>query len=744
MKINIENKTRTVSDLFFANHATTPGILEILGGNNKISKIIIPLYQRDYDWDQQETLKLLDDSESYINMTQNRSEYFIGTILLEKLKCNHEFELVDGQQRITTTFLLNYLSYIISKYRVLKLPVTKFSSKKLIREIDNRFNKVKDSENRILIKMTENAKNDGINLDEVFNADLLEDLEDNKREEKIEERFNISTFYKYYQIKLHHEDINQRSLFEKMIKESKLEIINNKLELTEISNNAFSERISDIYKYLMTHNKGIDIDETLGNILKKISDYCEVLSFCVIATESPDDSFKLFEVLNSRGRTLTIIDKLKSTVYQDTVKVNPQLLTDIKFQSQWARIIEIQNDLKGNSNKIIKDLAASEGGTLKNNFFQYFNNDTIYNLKRNKIFISEDRKEFLNRITSCSELLNKIYDSNKYSSVNVSSQTVEWYAKIISDFGYDWGRQIIIGSQILSSYLKQNKIWEGKSPLWKVGAIDEITILQHKGDLDKFYIILFDLITKIGVIGIINRLSSRKLPEVSQDIIKKILDFVDNIGTTKNLKKLAEEIILISNNYITKEKNDFETRIKSLTYSSKTDRINMTKLLFILYNRGKGNSFSCENPSLEHFEPQNTTLGVAKYFKPKKGNPDREDYVNSFGNMILMKKNLNSKLGNLTIEQKIKKIKTDPMFMKETFFTHDIYRNLDPSENISGTKGPYTKFPTIDKKKAYNKSFVPQESLFDLRRTFYVENIISMVCNSEKYLLSGDDYLLPK
>ena len=111
MKINIENKTRTVSDLFFANHATVPGILEILGGNNKISKIIIPLYQRDYDWDQQETLKLLDDSESYINMTQNRSEYFIGTILLEKLKCNDEFELVDGQQRITTTFLLNYLSY---------------------------------------------------------------------------------------------------------------------------------------------------------------------------------------------------------------------------------------------------------------------------------------------------------------------------------------------------------------------------------------------------------------------------------------------------------------------------------------------------------------------------------------------------------------------------------------------------------------------------------------------------------
>lgn len=66
---------------------------------------IIPDYQREYVWSDKEVNKLLEDIDDEIGGSST-SEYFIGTILVSpNLEKNH-FDVIDGQQRLTTFFLI--------------------------------------------------------------------------------------------------------------------------------------------------------------------------------------------------------------------------------------------------------------------------------------------------------------------------------------------------------------------------------------------------------------------------------------------------------------------------------------------------------------------------------------------------------------------------------------------------------------------------------------------------------------
>lgn len=65
---------------------------------------IVPDYQREYVWSDKEVNKLLDDLNNEIENGSN-SEYFIGTILVSPTQEKNQFDVIDGQQRLTTFFL---------------------------------------------------------------------------------------------------------------------------------------------------------------------------------------------------------------------------------------------------------------------------------------------------------------------------------------------------------------------------------------------------------------------------------------------------------------------------------------------------------------------------------------------------------------------------------------------------------------------------------------------------------------
>lgn len=70
----------------------------------KINKFIIPEYQRPYAWSDEQIQTLFEDLVEYTE-NDNESTYFLGTIVSYENE-NGEQEIIDGQQRITSLFLL--------------------------------------------------------------------------------------------------------------------------------------------------------------------------------------------------------------------------------------------------------------------------------------------------------------------------------------------------------------------------------------------------------------------------------------------------------------------------------------------------------------------------------------------------------------------------------------------------------------------------------------------------------------
>ena len=64
---------------------------------------IIPIYQRNYDWKQEQCKLLFDDLENLIN--KNLKTHFFGSIV-DKAESRTDIVIIDGQQRITTISLL--------------------------------------------------------------------------------------------------------------------------------------------------------------------------------------------------------------------------------------------------------------------------------------------------------------------------------------------------------------------------------------------------------------------------------------------------------------------------------------------------------------------------------------------------------------------------------------------------------------------------------------------------------------
>lgn len=82
--------------------------MEIEAFSQKISnvltkgKFIIPDYQREYDWDENEIDELLEDLEG----VKSDESYFIGHMVFEGKFTGNEFKVIDGQQRITTLTII--------------------------------------------------------------------------------------------------------------------------------------------------------------------------------------------------------------------------------------------------------------------------------------------------------------------------------------------------------------------------------------------------------------------------------------------------------------------------------------------------------------------------------------------------------------------------------------------------------------------------------------------------------------
>ncbi|ANH41334.1 hypothetical protein AA974_04455 [Helicobacter pylori] len=214
----------------------------------------VPDYQRPYVWDKDHLGALIDDLVG--SYTSNREdEYFCGSIVIAKNQKDERWDVVDGQQRLT--------SFIILACTILKLYKHSLEpkSKAFIEEsIYDRFDKDK---NRLRFLTAQNYKQD-------FENTVLNNLEfeDNLKKSELHKKFEENTYWRnaYY--------------FKELLDES-------------IKNGSISD-IDDFVKWFYEHI---------------------VLTRIVCFEE--DSAMQIFQVLNDRGQPLSPIDILKSSLMQE-------------------------------------------------------------------------------------------------------------------------------------------------------------------------------------------------------------------------------------------------------------------------------------------------------------------------------------------------------------------------------------------------------------------------------------------
>ena len=64
-----------------------------------VNSLIIPVYQRNYDWEVEQCKQLLDD---LVDVMKEDHEHFFGSIVSVEINKKRSRLIIDGQQRIAT------------------------------------------------------------------------------------------------------------------------------------------------------------------------------------------------------------------------------------------------------------------------------------------------------------------------------------------------------------------------------------------------------------------------------------------------------------------------------------------------------------------------------------------------------------------------------------------------------------------------------------------------------------------
>ncbi len=238
-------------------------IIDILTENKKY---IIPAYQRPYSWDRSNTEQLI--SDIYDSFCQDNEEYFIGTLICID-KGGYTYEIVDGQQRLTTLSLI--------------------------------FAKLKDliSENK---RAKENLQKRVLPID---------DFSDTAQEPRLKVRNKEYDLYCHYILQGDRKFLPENPTYTQKL---------------------FIENAACIESFLL---QKIDSEVGLCRLAKYILERVYVV---FVKTDSFTSSFRLFDVLNTRGMPLAASDLIKNRLFESIGDLGK---SHERVEEYWDKIEEV-------------------------------------------------------------------------------------------------------------------------------------------------------------------------------------------------------------------------------------------------------------------------------------------------------------------------------------------------------------------------------------------------------------------
>lgn len=265
---------------------------------NTSKKFLVPDYQRKYAWTKNQLDQLWDDfKNTYENCYDDKINlkhineqrpHFLGAIVLTILE-NENYEIIDGQQRLTTICIFM----------------------KILLEISERI--TNDQEKYTIMRMTEQF--------------LQSNMPGMPFESKITLDDTINEFFKEYILLTKNKEEKDRYLSSKRIRP------NSSKNLIKESYEFLYEKLQDEFPQSMSSSE----------VYKKLHAYTIIISryFLVlkIGVKEKNTAYTIFETLNKRGKDLSESDMIKNALF----KVIGHTNSDTK--SKWDTICEnIENE----------------------------------------------------------------------------------------------------------------------------------------------------------------------------------------------------------------------------------------------------------------------------------------------------------------------------------------------------------------------------------------------------------------
>lgn len=512
----------------------------------------IPSYQRPYVWGEDNINELLDDI-LYAFENDSQDTYFMGALVLQN-KENDEYDILDGQQRLTTLALL--LATIRDNIKVEK--TKKVLQDHLFQEDDETADI--PSRNRF----TFNIRNE---VQRFFEEYII----------KENGTFNIEKALEDEQFK-NNISIKNMVAVVQVIRKRLEEIFGEQLSLENISGTSLLEFIKFI------RNK---------------------LIFAYICSDTREQAFRLFTILNNRGIPLTTADILKSLnldKVQDEIKRN-------EYAKKWEELEEQYGDKFDRFLNFIRTIKLKE--KARKNLLEEFE-EKVYGKVMNY------GKESIDYILKTSENYDKL--------INLTADFNNEYKNLINIMKVGFNSEDWI-PPLLYYYEKFNT----------QGLVKFLKLLDNK--------FMGDWINK-------------ETPTKRLENMNKILKAIE-IGENYN-------DILNNKNLFSFDINNFKNIINGNIFGERYCKYLLLKIEYLSLDSEVAYIGNYKNISIEHVLPQNPKEDSE--WKTKFSNEDREEWTNKLGNLILLTKRKNSKLSNLEFKDKKEKYLADKILLFPSVF----------------------------------------------------------------------------
>lgn len=464
----------------------------------------IPVYQRPYSWDVPQINVLLNDLFNEFNIDQS-NKYYVGNIIIKKNVNKYgidTFDIIDGQQRITSFILIFLVLYSIALSRdVIDTDRTIINLKNILWKDRNR----------------ENIKE----LRCISLSSLEKECFDNIYDECFCNPTNLINYVETYEYESNFED----------------RIIKN---------------IIYTYKW---------IDEKLSNNNNELLNFTDyILSnvyFIIIdATNNENNIFSMFESINSKGKKLDTIDLIKSFIFSVIDKQSYEL-----YLKKWGELIIKTNDnLYDYLLTYIKAYLYYYRQNINIENFKSICSKELVNHFRGKTGI-EAIKALIDDLIEKSKYYNMLYSYDNLSDILQNNQ-LRFYYKIFTEINYKHPRSLFFR---LFIELSQNNISKDNAiDIIKEIIIFMVKFLTISGKSSKEAITMFSNIlnniydnkniSKDYIIAVINAELENKA--ITDNSISQSLKSLD---AYENNKKLTIALLAWYESTITDKKGKLKT-----------------------------------------------------------------------------------------------------------------------------------------------------------------------------------------